>query len=190
MLEDANKAYFKSQGWPMMLSGEPKSIVQLDKGELTALALKYAIVLQTEFAQIKVPPKPTLTKIGTAGVSLMQSHSPAALAGVYFGVRMKTARAKRGHGPRGFKLTKPMIEVMTLVERYGSGAWCPGGRTGGAVGRMWGRLVKAGYSTEAPYCITAAGRAALKSVPIKHKRITPAAIQRMSHLGNHNRSRR
>jgi hypothetical protein len=90
------------------------------------------------------------------------------------------------------KLTPAMIHYMTAVERGGPEAWVSGNvaRKGGAVSRMWERLVGLGLATPAPHKLTADGRAALKAVPIKHQRITPASLQRMAHLGNHNRSRR
>jgi hypothetical protein len=91
-----------------------------------------------------------------------------------------------------FKLTPAMVHYMTAVEQDGPNAWISGNvaRKGGAVSRMWDRLVAAGFATPPPHKLTAAGRAALKAAPIKHRHVTPAAIQRMSHLGNHNRSRR
>jgi hypothetical protein len=39
------------------ISGQPKTLAELDKGELLMLARKYATVLQVEFGQIIVPPK-------------------------------------------------------------------------------------------------------------------------------------
>lgn len=77
-MSDAMRAYFKSQGWPMMVHGNLKPIAYLDKGELIALARKYAAMLQCEFRNISPGVKPD------APVKLMQSHSPAALAGAYF----------------------------------------------------------------------------------------------------------
>ena len=79
MADDALRAYFKSQGWPMMIHGNPKPIGLLDKGELIALARKYAIMLRTEFGQITT--RVIHTIVGPKDIS-------------------RPARAKRGHGPR------------------------------------------------------------------------------------------
>ena len=52
MSNEASRAYFKSQGWPSKMNGDLKAVADLDKGELIAIARKYAIMLQTEYAQI------------------------------------------------------------------------------------------------------------------------------------------
>ena len=219
MSDEAMRAYFKSQGWPHTMNGTPKTIAQLDHMELRDLARKYAILLQTEFRNISPGVKPVAldapirlmqahAPAALAGIYFEEAAKiePAAFkkltslstiggrvthtAGKPRGPRPELTRVKRGHGPRKIKLTPAMIHYMTAVERDGSGAWDRGaGRAGGAVSRLWDRLVAAGLATPPPRKLTAAGRAALKAIPIKHQRITPAAIQRMA-SGNHNRSSR
>jgi hypothetical protein len=58
MADDTGRAYFKSQGWPYTMTGGLKTIAQLDKGELIAIACRYAAVLRTEFGQITTRPQP------------------------------------------------------------------------------------------------------------------------------------
>jgi hypothetical protein len=55
MADEACRAYFIAQGWPALTNGKLKGIAELDKGELIALARKYATTLQTEFGQITMP---------------------------------------------------------------------------------------------------------------------------------------
>jgi len=49
--------YFKANGWPATLDGGLKPISALDLGEMRALTVLYAKVLQTEFQSITIPEK-------------------------------------------------------------------------------------------------------------------------------------
>ena len=83
MTNEAVRAYFKSQGWPLKLNGSLVPVAGLSHSELLGIARLYALALQAEFGQITVPPPP-----GTL-VRLMQSHSPAALAGIDWHVQQE-----------------------------------------------------------------------------------------------------
>lgn len=187
-------AYFKANGWPEATPGKLKTIAQMDRGELCALARQYTAALQTEFAQINAPayraalnkperlcPISGLPERIFSGpqaddddepVRLMQSHSPAHLAGI--------------HPPLPkppLVLTKAMLRQMTFMAE--GKPWDFGcGRAGGAVSRMWDRLEKAGYATPIPHRLTTLGLKAVRLHAEKHKRITPAVIQRIGRVKN------
>ena len=61
-------------------------------------------------------------------------------------------------------LTRAQIAGMRRIRDRGSMAWCEGGRSGGAISRMFYRLVAAGLVSGPPYKITAKGRKALAAL--------------------------
>jgi hypothetical protein len=65
------------------------------------------------------------------------------------------------------KLTKRQVEALRRIRDRGPGAWCDGDRTGGAVARMFHRMVDAGFCTRAPYTITDKGRETLTLLGLK-----------------------
>ena len=103
MTNDAVRAYFKSQGWPLKLDGSLVPIAGLSRIELINIANLYALALKVEFGQIVVRPQQRV-------VRLMQSHSPAALAGIDWhvqqevdkndGVKPKLKRKRKAKCPR------------------------------------------------------------------------------------------
>jgi|ERR1017187_1715265 hypothetical protein len=82
MTNEAVRAYFKSQGWPLRIDGSLVPIAGLSRSEFVNIAILYARALQAEFGQIVVRPKQRVVK-------LMQSHSPAALAGIDWHVQQE-----------------------------------------------------------------------------------------------------
>jgi hypothetical protein len=61
-------------------------------------------------------------------------------------------------------LTRTQIHGLIRIRDRGPLAWCHGlGRAGGAVSRMFERMVAQGLCTRAPHEITSFGRAVLKA---------------------------
>jgi len=58
-------------------------------------------------------------------------------------------------------LSKPQREALRRILDSGPNAWNVGPRTGGAVARMFQRMVTEGLCTGPPYEITDKGRSAL-----------------------------
>lgn len=60
------------------------------------------------------------------------------------------------------QLNAKQAAALIRIRDHGSTAWCQGqGRAGGAVSRMFDRMVAAGLCTPPPYTITDKGRQAL-----------------------------
>lgn len=60
------------------------------------------------------------------------------------------------------KLTSKQRAGLIRIRDRGPTAWCNGGRTGGAISRMFDRMAAAGLCTRPPHEITDEGRKALE----------------------------
>ena len=67
------------------------------------------------------------------------------------------------------ELTKPQLLALLRIRFGGPSAWCDGtkSRAGGAISRMFNRLVARGYVTGPPYQLTAKGRQATAHIDMR-----------------------
>lgn len=70
-------------------------------------------------------------------------------------------------------VTWVQYEALKRIRDKGPDAWCQGGRAGGATGRMFDRMAKAGWCTEPPHRITDKGRYLLERLDAVSKPVEP-----------------
>jgi hypothetical protein len=73
----------------------------------------------------------------------------------------QVSETPRKRAPDTQLLTDPQARALRRIRDLGSMAWCDGSRAGGAIARMFNKLVDRGLCTSPPYLITDLGREAV-----------------------------